>query len=65
MRFSPRRHWPKGIAQKIYPNRNGIIRLVEVKTASGCLRRKVRKLRLLKRSLIAKSEMQFKILCES
>ena len=44
---SPRGQWPKGIVQEVFPDRNGTVRQVTVKTATSVLRRDIRKLCLL------------------
>ena len=44
---SPRGRWPKGIVQEVFPDRNGNVRQVTVRTATSVLRRDVRKLCLL------------------
>lgn len=36
---SPRNVWPRGIIQNVFPGRDGRVRLVELKTKSGTLRR--------------------------
>ncbi|XP_077997089.1 uncharacterized protein LOC144450360 [Glandiceps talaboti] len=46
-----RGHWQKGIVEQTYPDRYGVIRQVLVKTATGRLRRDVRKLCLLEGAL--------------
>ena len=44
---SPRGRWPKGVVQEVFPDRNGNVRQVTVRTATTVLRRDVRKLCLL------------------
>ena len=41
---SPRGRWPKGIVQEVFPDRNGNVRQVTVRTATSVLRRDVCKL---------------------
>ena len=44
---SSRGRWPKGIVQEVFPDRNGNVRQVTVRTATSVLRHDVRKLCLL------------------
>ncbi|XP_068738988.1 uncharacterized protein [Montipora capricornis] len=50
----PRGRWPKGVIQEVFPDRHGVVRHVTVKTATTSLRRDIRKLCLLERSLMSK-----------
>jgi hypothetical protein len=53
----PRGQWPKGLVTETYPDRDGVVRQVTVKTPGpGCLRRDVRKLCLLECSDITRKE---------
>lgn len=40
----PRNSWPKGITEKVFPGLDGRIRVVDVKTIPGVMRRRVRKI---------------------
>ena len=40
----PRRCWPRGLVNSTYPGKDGIVRVVDVKTSSGIYRRPVVKL---------------------
>jgi len=44
---SPRGRWPKGVVQEVFPDRNGNVRQVTVRTTSSVLQLDVRKLCLL------------------
>ncbi|XP_068717010.1 uncharacterized protein [Montipora capricornis] len=50
----PRGRWPKGVIQEVFPDRHRVDRHVTVKTATMSLRRDIRKLCLLERSLMSK-----------
>jgi len=39
-----RNNWPKGIVSKIYPGKNGQVRVVNVRTNSGIIKRPVCKI---------------------
>ena len=45
---SKRCHWPKGVVDQCFPDANGIIRRVKIRTANNTYVRDVRKLCLLK-----------------
>ena len=53
----PRGRWPKGVIQEVFPDRHRVDRHVTVKTATMSLRRDIRKLCLLERSLMSKEWM--------
>ena len=40
----PRGHWPMGVIEEVYPDSNGHVRNVRVRTASSVCRRDIRKL---------------------
>lgn len=40
----PRKTWPKGRIAKTYPGKDGVVRVVDVRTEGGLLRRPVLKL---------------------
>ena len=42
--FSPRGHWLLGRVIKLYPGSKGVVRVVDVKTAAGILKRPISKL---------------------
>ena len=44
---SPRSKWSKGVVKQIFPDRHGLVRQVDLKTAQGFLKRDIRKLCLL------------------
>ena len=44
---SPRNCWPKGVVTQVYPGKRGVIRVVDVRTATGTYRRPVHKLIIL------------------
>ncbi|XP_028165136.1 uncharacterized protein LOC114356249 [Ostrinia furnacalis] len=43
----PRGTWPRGVVEALFPGRDGVVRVVDVRTASGVLRRPLRKIVLL------------------
>ena len=52
---APRGHWPKGIIEQVFPDRDAVVRQVIVRTATTRLRRDVRKLCLLEGNLEEKT----------
>lgn len=40
----PRNVWPKGRVERAYPGADGIVRVVDVRTKSGVMRRPVKRL---------------------
>lgn len=40
----PRNTWPRGVITGTYPGKDGVIRVIEVKTKSGRVRRAVKKI---------------------
>ena len=46
-----RGHWPKGIVEEVFPDRDDVVLQVVVRTATARLRRDVRKLCLLEANL--------------
>ena len=44
---SPRGRWPMGLIEEVFPDSNGDVRSVKVKTATSTYRRDIRKLCLL------------------
>lgn len=41
---APQGHWPMGVIEEVYPDSNGHVRNVRVRTASSVCRRDIRKL---------------------
>jgi hypothetical protein len=44
---TPRGRWPMGLIEEVFPDSNGYVRSVKVKTATSVYRRDIRKLCLL------------------
>ncbi|KAL0821975.1 hypothetical protein ABMA28_005363 [Loxostege sticticalis] len=44
---SPRNHWPKGVVEVVYPGRDGRVRVVDVRTKTGVMKRPVTRVALL------------------
>ena len=55
---SPRGRWPKALVQEVFPDRNGNVRQVTVRTATSVLRRAIRKLCLLEGASELKAETE-------
>ena len=49
---TPRGIWPKGIISEVFPSSDGCVRQVLIRTASGILRRDIRKLCMLEENLV-------------
>lgn len=52
----PRGHWPKALVQETFPDCDGVVRQVLVRSAAGVFRRDVRKLCLLEEELLKSIE---------
>ena len=50
---TPRGQWPKALVEQVFPDSEGIVRQVVVRTADGIYRRDVRKLCLLEEQLLS------------
>lgn len=57
-----RGQWPKGSVEQTYPDSEGMVRQVVVRTADGVYRRDVRKLCLLEEQLLGGLEQRPKLL---
>ena len=55
---APRGQWPKALVQEVFPDSDGVVRQVIVRTASGTYRRDVRKLCLLEEEIVKSIEKQ-------
>ena len=55
---APRGQWPKSLVQEVFPDSDGVVRQVIVRTASGTYRRDVRKLCLLEEEIVKSIEKQ-------
>ena len=55
---SPRGSWPKAVVQEVFPDRNGNVRQVTVRTATSVLRRDISKLCLLEGASELKAETE-------
>ena len=58
---SPQGRWPKAVVQGVFPDRNGNVRQVTVRTATSVSRRDVRKLCLLEGASELKAEMESRL----
>lgn len=47
-----RGQWPKGLIEEIYPDKQGVVRRVAIRTANGVYERDVRKVCLLEGNLL-------------
>lgn len=56
----PRGQWQKALVEKNFPDSEGIVRQVTVRTADGVYRRDIRKLLLLEKKLLSRIEEQDK-----
>ena len=54
----PRGQWPKGLVEQTFPDSEGMVRQVVVRTADGVYRRDVRKLCLLEEQLLGGLEQR-------
>ena len=54
----PRGQWPKGLVEQVFPDTEGVVRRVLIRTADGVYRRDVRKLCLLEEKLMKCMEYQ-------
>jgi len=57
---TPRGRWPKALVEQTFPDSEGIVRQVVVRTADGVYRRDVRKLCMLEEKLLSRIEGQMK-----
>ena len=57
---TPRGRWPKALVEQTFPDSEGIVRQVVVRTADGVYRRDVRKLCMLEENLLSCIERQTK-----
>ena len=53
--------WPKALVEQTFPDSEGIVRQVIVRTADGVYRRDIRKLLLLEEKLLSRIEEQDKL----
>ena len=56
----PRGQWPKALMEQTFPDSEGIVHQVIVRTADGVYRRDIRKLLLLEEKLLSRIEEQDK-----
>ena len=49
----PRGQWPKALVEQVFPDSEGIVRQVVVRTADGVYRRDIRKLCMLEEQLLS------------
>ena len=49
----PRSEWPKALVEQVFPDSEGVVRCVTVRTSDGVYQRDVRKLCLLEERLLS------------
>ena len=59
-RNTPRGQWPKALVEGTFPDSEGLVRQVVIRTADGVYRRDVRKLCLLEEKLLRRIQEQEK-----